>query len=298
MSDFGLDLEKVAPLLKLALIEDIGTGDVTSELVAPPALSARMSFVARQTAVIAGLPLLKPIFHEISRAVTVEQQVQDADHVQPGQVIAVASGPAHALLAGERLVLNFLQRLSGIATITHAFVQAVAGTSAQIYDTRKTTPGLRLLEKYAVRVGGGCNHRMGLYDQVLIKDNHLHCLAQSSGSGALDDLVARTREHLPGILIEIEVEDFDMLETALNAGADVLLLDNMSPEQLVRAVSRVRSRPHPPLLESSGGVTLQNVARIAASGVDRISIGQLTHSAPAVDVAADLHDIHRTQEKP
>ena len=296
MTDLGFDYDKLSPIIKLALVEDIGTGDVTSDAVATPAMTASMNFVARQVAVVAGLPLLPLLFQEISRSVSCRLLAADGDLIQPGQILAVISGPAQALLTGERLALNFVQRLSGIATLTHTFVEAVADSQAKIFDTRKTTPGLRLLEKYAVRVGGGSNHRMGLYDQVLIKDNHLKCLAKRSDLDSLAALVARLRQHLPEMLIEVEVENFDQLDQAVAAGVDVVLLDNMSPRQLTQAVVRARSRSNPPLLECSGGVSLENVAELAATGVDRISIGRLTHSAPAVDIAADFVDINESQE--
>jgi nicotinate-nucleotide pyrophosphorylase (carboxylating) len=246
--------------------------------------------------VAAGLVLLEPMFREISRPVVIELVAGEGDVVEAGQPLAFASGPAHALLTGERLALNFLQRLSGIATLTASFVKAVAGTRAEVFDTRKTTPGLRLLEKYAVRVGGGHNHRMGLYDQILIKDNHLKCLAGRTDVESLTVFVKRLRSHLPEMLIEVEVESMQALEEVLEARVDVILLDNMIPSQLVEAVRRARAHRAPVLLECSGGVTLESVAELAATGVDRISIGRLTHSAAAVDIAADLADIQQTRE--
>lgn len=287
MADLSFDYEKVHTLVKLALVEDIGNGDITTELTVPADMSGRMRFVSRQSAVIAGLVLVEPIYRELSRQVQCELMVAEGDTVGRGQVVARVAGPMRALLAGERLALNFLQHLSGVATLTRRFVDAVAGTSADILDTRKTTPGLRYLEKYAVRVGGGVNHRMGLYDQVLIKDNHLACLS-GGGRENLSAVVKRLRTHAPDVVIEVEVEDLTQLDEVLKAGVDIVLLDNMSLAQLAQAVDRTDGLAKRPLLEVSGGVTFETVGAIARAGVDRISVGMLTHSVPAVDIAADV----------
>ena len=296
MTNVDFDYEKVSTLVKLALVEDIGTGDITSEVTVPPGMTGRLRFIARHKTVVAGLALLEPLYREISRQVGCELLVADGDVVRAGQLLATASGPVRALLAGERVALNFLQQLSGIATLSARFVKAVAGTDVEIFDTRKTTPGLRLLQKYAVRVGGGHNHRMGLYDQILIKDNHLECLSRRDDVESLADFVKWLRGRVPGTIIEVEVEDLAKLDETLAAKVDVVLLDNMSCEQLEEAVGKARLKRKVPILECSGGVTLTNVAEIARTGVDRISIGRLTHSAPAADISADIDGITDAEE--
>jgi len=296
MTDADFDYEKVGALVKLALVEDIGTGDVTSEATVAPGVTASMNFVARQKAVLAGLALLEPLYRQLSRDITCELLAHDGDLVRSGQTLAVASGPARALLTGERVALNFLQRLSGIATLTSRFVKAAAGTPVEILDTRKTAPGLRILEKYAVRMGGGHNHRTGLFDQVLIKDNHLRCVALRPDHASLADVVKTFRERVPGMTIEVEVEKLDALDEALDAAVDVVMLDNMDLEQIRTAVARVRASRRPPIIECSGNVTLKQIPELAATGVDRISIGRLTHSAPAVDISANIEDIRLPKE--
>lgn len=296
MTDVDFDYERVSTLVKLALVEDIGTGDVTSEVTVPPGMTGRLRLVAQHKMVVAGLALLEPLYREISRQISCEFSAADGDVVRSGQLLATASGPVRALLAGERVALNFLQQLSGIATLTARFVKAVAGTDVEIFDTRKTTPGLRVLQKYAVRVGGGHNHRMGLYDQILIKDNHLKCLSQRDDVESLTDFVKWLRDRVPGTIIEVEVEDPARLDETLSAKVDVVMLDNMSCEQLEEAVGKARRKRKVPIIECSGGVTLRNVAEIARTGVDRISIGRLTHSASAADISADIDNIRDAKE--
>jgi len=238
--------------------------------------------------VIAGLTLIAMILDELTARATVSLRHTDGDGVSSGDVVAVIHGPAGALLTAERTVLNFLRHLSGVATLTRTYVDAVAGTHARIYDTRKTTPGLRVLEKYAVRVGGGENHRMGLHDAVLVKDNHLALLAQSGES--LVDAVKRIRRKHPDIPIEIEADTEAHVRRAVEADADIILLDNMTPDRLYAAVKLVKQlRPEKrPVLEASGGITLETIRAVALCGVDRISVGAITHSARSFDLAVDF----------
>jgi len=275
-------------LVKAALAEDVGRGDLTTGALVPPETAASFVVLAKGNGVIAGLPVFAAVFAQLSREVKVEPLAADGDAVAPGARVARLSGPAAPILAGERTALNFLQRLSGVATLTRRFVDAVAGTGARILDTRKTTPGWRALEKYAVVCGGGVNHRMGLYDACLIKDNHLRLLGISPAAA-----VRRAREALsPGTSITCEVETAADAAAAAEAGADVVLLDNMSPAQLAAAVVAVKKAAarggRRVETEASGGVTLDNVEAVAASGVDRISVGALTHSAPALDVSMEV----------
>jgi len=284
----NLLLIEAAMLMARAIMEDIGPGDITTEVCLGPGRPGRGSIVARQSGVVAGLWVAKMIFARIDPTIVFTLKSTDGDAVEAGQELAVVTGLAASLLIAERISLNFLQRLSGIATLTRRFVDAVRGTKAVICDTRKTTPGWRHLEKYAVRCGGGTNHRLGLYDQVLIKDNHIAL----SGKG-ITALVAETRK-LVGrqIKIEVEVDTLDQLRAVLPLPVDIILLDNMTAAQMRQAVAlRGKLRPGGlPLLETSGGVTLQTVRKFAETGVDRISVGALTHSAPALDIALDIRE--------
>ena len=287
------EFDNLRRLLDQARREDLGPGDVTSGLL-PPGLSAAGGFTARQVLVVCGGAFLPAIGRAYGETVVTDVLIADGEAVSAGQVLAEWRGPAGAILAGERVALNFLQRLSGIATLTRRYVQAVAGTPAGIYDTRKTTPGWRALEKYAVRAGGGRNHRMGLYDAVLVKDNHLAALA---AAGCADPLAA-IGEKLGAVrrtlgddgFVAVEADTLEQLEAALSLPVDVVLLDNMAPDVLGRAVAM---RNEAGLagriaLEASGGVDLSTVRAIAEAGVERISVGALTHSAPAADVALDV----------
>ena len=282
-----LEREECRRILHWGLVEDLGpAGDITSKAVIPPALRASALFVTRVEGVVAGLPML-PMLVEAQDG-DLELELLLADGPVPAETaVARLCGPLLGILAVERLALNVLGQLSGTATLTARYVAAVAGTNARICDTRKTTPGWRHLEKYAVRVGGGTNHRIGLFDAVLIKDNHL------AGLGAENDhpiavAIERVRATIAtGTVVEVEVDSLRQLEEALAAGPDIVLLDNMSPQSLRLAVE-IRDRKAPTtLLEASGGITLENVARVAQAGVDRISIGALTHSAPALDLGLD-----------
>jgi len=266
--------------IRAALIEDIGAGDVTTLLSVPAGKTARGVFLVKAEGVICGLELAACAFRLVDPAIEFTPLVADGTRVSYGDIVAKLSGPAQSLLTGERVALNFSQRLSGTASLTQKFVDAVAGTKARIVDTRKTTPGLRTLEKYAVRCGGGHNHRDGLGDGVLIKDNHL------AAGGGVVACVSRAREHAPHTLrIEVECKNLAQVDEAVAAGADILLLDNMSNEMLREAVDKIAGRA---LAEASGGVNLATVRGIAETGVDIISVGALTHSAAALDISLDF----------
>lgn len=270
---------EVARLVSAALREDLGRGDVTTAATVPPGARGEGQMVARGPCVVAGLPLLDLVFGELGD-VRVERRVADGAAVRAGAVLARLEGDLTAILSGERVALNLLQRLSGVATLTQSYVAAVAGTKAQILDTRKTTPGLRLLEKYAVRMGGGRNHRFGLDDGILIKDNHV------AVCGSVREAVTRALAHAPHALrVEVECDRLDQVREALAAGAHAVLLDNMGPTDVTRAVKLVAGRA---LIEVSGGVDLTTVRFFAEAGADLISVGKLTHSAPAVDIALDF----------
>jgi nicotinate-nucleotide pyrophosphorylase (carboxylating) len=265
-----------------ALAEDLGrAGDVTSAATIPEDLAARADVVARSEGIIAGLPLVAATFRKLARSIEITGNMRDGAAVKKGQVLMQVHGPARAVLAAERVALNFLGHLSGVATATNAFVRRIAHTGTRVTCTRKTTPGLRALEKYAVRCGGGFNHRFGLDDAILIKDNHI---AVAGGIAAVLKRAKALAGHL--VKIEIEVDSLAQLEEVLAAGgADVVLLDNMSPQTLRKAVEMVKGRL---VTEASGGVTLETVGAIAESGVDYVSTGWITHSAPNLDVALDI----------
>jgi nicotinate-nucleotide pyrophosphorylase (carboxylating) len=272
------------PLVEAALREDLGWGDASGMLAAPEELVAQAALVARAEGVLAGLELARLAFVLLDGQVCWQALARDSERVSSGQVLARVRGPARSLLAAERVALNFVQRLSGIATLTARYVAAVAGTQARIVDTRKTTPGLRLLEKYAVRCGGGANHRFGLADAVMLKDNHLALIAATGRT--LRQVLDEARQVLPHTTrVEVEIDRLDQLEAALDADPDAILLDNMTPAELAYAVRRVEGRC---LLEASGGVSLATVRAIAEAGVDLVSVGALTHSAPALDIGLDF----------
>ncbi|MEK6814751.1 MAG: carboxylating nicotinate-nucleotide diphosphorylase [Nitrospirota bacterium] len=273
-------LSDVDRAIRHALAEDIGKGDLTTRVTIPPTRRALGLIVARSWGIAAGLPLAARVFRILDPACRVRVRKKDGSAVRPGDRLLEISGSARTVLAGERVALNFLQHLSGIATFTHSFVRAVRGTRARILDTRKTTPGLRLLEKYAVRMGGGANHRMGLYDAILIKDNHI-----AAAGGILAAVAAARKATRASVPIEIEARTPLEVREAMLAGADTILLDNMTPQQLRSAVKLVGGRAR---TEASGGVTLRNVRTIARTGVNDISVGALTHSAPALDISLDL----------
>jgi nicotinate-nucleotide pyrophosphorylase (carboxylating) len=282
----SLTSEEIRRAVQLALAEDIGSGDVTTLATVPEDATALAVMKAREPLVLAGLALAEAVFLELAPAVTIDRVASDGQPRKAGQELLRIAGPARAILSAERVALNFVQRLSGVATLTAQFVEAIKGTRAQILDTRKTTPGWRRFEKYAVACGGGQNHRIGLHDLVLIKDNHLAALRNESPN-AIAVAVRRARELYPNLKVEVETDTLEQVEQALAAGADIILLDNMSLIQLRLAVQHAKGRAQ---TEASGGVNLASVRTIAETGVDFISVGALTHSARAVDIALDFDE--------
>jgi len=280
-----LDAAYVNREIRRFLAEDVGRGDVTSERVVPRAARASADMVARQACIVAGLPLAKAVVLAIDPEIAVADRASDGDRVSAGAVLAHIEGPAGPILTGERVALNLVQRLSGIATLTRAYVDAIAGTGACVSDTRKTTPGLRVFEKYAVHVGGGRNHRMGLYDAILIKDNH-----RAIAGGAAAAVAAARRANGDAMPIQIEVDTLADLPRVFDLGVEAVLLDNMTPLQVAEAVKLARAHPRGRdcWIEASGGITLETIRAYAEAGVDTISVGALTHSAPAVDIALDI----------
>jgi len=281
-----LSAAEIRRAVQAALAEDIGAGDVTTLATVPEAAMARAVLRAREPLVVAGLDFAEAAFRELSAAIIFERLVKDGQRVKGDDILLKIAGPARAILSAERVALNFVQQLSGIATLTAQFVDAIKDTPAQILDTRKTTPGWRRFEKYAVACGGGRNHRSGLFDLVLIKDNHLAALKNESPS-AIAAAVRHAREKYPQLKIEVEADTLDQAGQAADAGADIILLDNMNPVQLRLAVQKVKGRAQ---TEASGGVNLGNVQTIAKTGVDFISVGALTHSARAVDIGLDFEN--------
>lgn len=278
---FDLSPLLIEDAIRAALAEDLGrAGDITTQATIPASASARAVIAAREAGVVAGLPLARAAFAQLDRRVVFETAKEDGDRVAPGDVVARIEGPARAVLSAERVALNYMGRLSGVASLTARYAERIAHTKAKVCDTRKTTPLLRAFEKYAVRCGGGANHRFGLDDAVLIKDNHI---AVAGGVAPALRAAKSFAGHLTKI--EIEVDSLDQLQEVLAEGADVVLLDNMSPDQLRRAVEMVAGRM---ICEASGGVTLAMVAAIAETGVDLISVGALTHSAPVLDLGLDI----------
>lgn len=271
-------MNQISHCIKRALEEDIGTGDVTTDSIVPPTASLRGRIVAKQQGVVAGLNVANEVFRELSSDVTFSANVSDGDRVERGVVLANVTGNARALLTGERTALNFLGRMSGIATLTRQFVDAVAGTNATILDTRKTAPGLRALDKLAVRLGGGQNHRTGLFDMVLIKDNHIDF------AGSITAAVERVRAGGTTLAIEVETRTLENVREALGLGVERILLDNMTPETMRAAVELTNGQAK---LEASGNVTLENVLEVARTGVDYISVGALTHSPRVFDVSLE-----------
>lgn len=272
----GLPVQRIRKIVSRAFIEDLGKGDLTTSLTVPETAKARGTFYSKQPLVVAGLPVAAEVFRMLEPDHVWDAVISDGTDVPAGEPLARVEGKAATLLSAERIALNFLQRLSGVATLTRKFKEQLRGLNTELLDTRKTTPGLRILEKYAVRMGGGTNHRMGLDDGILIKNNHI---AIAGGIGAAID---RVRPERPaGIPIEVEIRTRKELEEAIMAGADIALLDNMTPSEVAECVTLACGRA---LLEVSGGVSLKNIRAFAETGVDRISVGALTHSAPAVDI--------------
>lgn len=278
---FPLASEALARLVRAALDEDRAFADVTTRATVPADRRARAQLVARREGVLAGGPLAVAAFHALDPALEVQVRLHDAATLVHGAVVLEVAGPARAILSAERVALNFVQRLSGVATLTAVYALAIRGTTAQLVDTRKTTPGWRDLEKYAVRCGGGVNHRRDLADAVLIKDNHL-----AACDGDVGEAVRRARDAAPdGMIVQVECDTLEQVRAALDAGVDGVLFDNMAVETLRDAVALCRGRCW---TEASGGVTLDTIRAIAETGVDRISVGALTHSAPALDLALDF----------
>lgn len=286
-----LKMEEVRPLLKLAIEEDLGLGDMTSELLFDDSVRDKADIITREEIVVCGMPIVKELLSMYDRRIKLKVLVHDCEHAYVGVKLAVMSGPLRSILTAERVVLNFLQRLSGIATTTKKYVHAVEGTKAKIYDTRKTMPGWRALEKYAVRCGGGYNHRLGLYDGVLIKDNHLVQLGrdfQAKLKKVIEE--ARKIKHAKFVAVEVDHVDDQLNHVLKIRGIDIVLLDNMGQWQLKHAVEmrdKMCGKNKKPLLEASGNVTLANVSAIAQCGVERIAVGAITHSATSVDIGVD-----------
>ena len=271
------------PLVMAALAEDIGGGDATTLALVSEDSVATAVMTAREPLVMAGVDLALAAFEQVDGRVELDIEVLDGQEGGFGQALLRVQGPTRALLTAERTALNFVQRLAGVATLTAQFVEKIVGTQAQILDTRKTTPGWRVLEKYAVACGGGTNHRVGLYDQLMIKDNHLAVVG-----GDVAEAMRLAREASPELKIEVEADTVDQAQTAAVAGADIILLDNMNCDELREAIRRIDGRAR---IEASGGVTLETVREIAETGVDFISVGALTHSASSVDIALDIDPV-------
>lgn len=276
--------EDIMPVIERAIIEDVGGGDITTRWTVPLTKRAKAKVIARADGVIAGLDVARWVFEAVEETIVFEAYIKDGEPVADGDVLAEISGPARGLLTGERVALNFLQRMSGIATMTAQFVEAVKGTNARILDTRKTVPGLRLLDKYAVATGGGVNHRVGLFDMVLMKENHIEA-ADGIGAALLSVWKGMDFEGRE-VPVEVEVETLSELDEVLVLGADRVMLDNMSLDEMREAVKRVQQlKGKKPELEASGNVSLDGVRAIAETGVDFISVGALTHSVKALDIS-------------
>ena len=281
---FPLPEDQVNSIIDIALAEDRVTEDVTSTALIPPELQGKAAIQAKAEGVLAGGEIGKRVFLRVDPSLEVEGLIEDGANVKPGEVVATISGRVISILKAERVALNFLQRLSGIASLTAEYVARTSGSAAKILDTRKTTPGLRLLEKYAVRMGGGQNHRLHLGDGILIKDNHLAAL-RTLGMN-LKDIVARAKEKAPqGLKVEVEAGTFEEAMAAVEAGADIIMLDNMRPDEMRLVVDAM---PSGAVTEASGGITLDNVRTVAESGVDYISVGALTHSYRALDISLEI----------
>ena len=283
-----LSREKVLPIIMAALTEDLGAGDITSSVLFEKDINVIANIFANEECVICGLDVVRWVFNAVDEKINFRPLCDDGNSVKKGKKIASLIGPVKGILSGERTALNFLGRLCGVATLTSKFTKKVKGSRAKIFDTRKTTPGWRVLEKYAVRIGGGCNHRMGLWDGVLIKDNHLQGLQLAVKGEKLKNIkrAVETAKVKGYKNIEVEVEDLKEYKAALDASADIVMLDNMKVEDVKKAVKmKKRSKV---ALEISGGITLDNVSKYAKTKIDRISIGFLTHSAPSIDFSLDL----------
>jgi len=277
-------LPHIEELVYIALDEDLSQGDITTEALIPVNLNAHASLMAKSSGVLAGIEIAKLIFLTVDPFLEFKAVVKDGMSIQPKVILATIEGSVSSILRGERTALNFLQHLSGVATATSKYVSAVKGLPVQILDTRKTTPGLRVLEKYAVQMGGGLNHRMSLGDMVLIKDNHIAALRKRGTT--IKEILEKVRQKVPaGIKVEIETTSVEDALEACNSGADIIMLDNMTIDEMKKAVQKIRHRA---IVEASGGVNLDTVRTIAETGVDWISVGALTHSARALDISLEL----------
>jgi len=280
MNKSGLNIETIKSVIEYALNEDIGNGDITTNSLIPIDLQTKATMVAKSTGVIAGLAVAEYVFRTFSSDITWKTFVNDGDKVSKGDLIVEISGSYRALLTGERVALNFLQRMSGIATMTANYVETLKDYKTQILDTRKTVPGLRLLDKYAVKMGGGTNHRIGLYDMVLIKDNHIKI------AGGITNAVTQIKKNLPsGIKVEVETTTIKEVKEALAAGVDIIMLDNMSNSTMAESVKIIGGQAK---VEASGNMTMERLKEVAATGVDFISIGALTHSVAAFDISMNI----------
>jgi len=272
-------------LIKQALLEDIGTGDITTDSIIPYDLKTKGIIKTKEEGVIAGLNIANLVFKKLDSNIIFQEKIKDGAKVSRNKILAEITGPARTILKGERVALNFLQRMSGIATITSKFCQEVKDFPVRIVDTRKTTPGLRIIEKYAVRMGGGYNHRFGLYDAVLIKDNHI------AVAGGIKSAINSVRKQISNTVnIEVEVENLSQLQEALEMKVDIIMLDNMNLDTMREAVKIVKGNA---LIEASGGITLEKVRKIAQTGVDLISIGALTHSVKSLDIGMEIKNVSR-----
>ncbi|MBA7655719.1 putative nicotinate-nucleotide pyrophosphorylase [carboxylating] [subsurface metagenome] len=284
MSELKLSQEQINNIIDLALAEDLSHGDITSEALIPPRLQGKASILVKAKGILAGGEIGKKVFLRVDPSLKVKVLIKDGARVKPGDMVATIFGSVLSILKAERVALNFLQRLSGIASQTAQYVAKTQGLQVDITDTRKTTPNLRLLEKYAVRVGGGQNHRLHLGDAILIKDNHLAALRALGMS--LKEIVAKAKQDAPrGITVEVEVNTPEEALDAVDAGADIIMLDNMSPDEMRRVVSLIPSQVK---VEASGGITLANVRAVAETGVNFISVGALTHSSKALDISLEI----------
>lgn len=282
---YNLNLQRLEDQIRLWLEEDIGSGDITTMTTVPLDQESKGIIHVKEDGIAAGIPVAAAVFRVVDPELDFRPRVADGERVTKGTVLAEVLGNTRSILLGERLALNLMQRLSGIATRTRQYVDALEGLPARLVDTRKTTPGHRMLEKYAVRVGGGHNHRFGLYDAVMIKDNHI------KGSGGIPQAVAAARSQIPHTMkIEVEVENFNQLQQAVEAGADIIMLDNMKPQAMKEAVRFIKEKTPHILIEASGSVTLDTLKGIAETGVDVISVGRLTYSVHALDISLDLNE--------
>jgi nicotinate-nucleotide pyrophosphorylase (carboxylating) len=270
----------IKQIIRFALEEDLGEGDMTTDAVIGPEMRGTAGLLAREELVLAGMPVFEQVFKELGSQIEFEEYFKEGDLVPAGERVCLITGSLALILKGERTALNFLQRMSGIATLTRQYVEKAGSSKVRILDTRKTVPGHRWLDKYAVRTGGGTNHRFGLYDMILIKDNHI------AAAGSITKAVKLARENAPHTLkVEVEVEDLEGVEAALEAGADIIMLDNMDLKQMAKAADRVKGKA---VVEASGGITLDTIKDVANTGVDLISVGALTHSPKAADFSLEI----------